>query len=349
MTTLYLAMERELLVVRGQYPTWSAKRQLVGLQTTCVAVDPFRPQRVYCGTFGRGTWRSEDAGDSWQPVGDAGQAMAGWDGTGIEQPKVTSVAVSPSERAEGFGVVYAGTEPSAVYRSDDGGDTWHDLAGLRALPSAPTWSFPPRPYTSHARWIAPDPIVAGRLFVALEAGALVRSHDGGQTWEDRRPGGPFDTHTIAMHPRTPGSLFIAAGDTYYESADGGDTWRRPNEGLVYRYLWGIALDASGANTVVVSASPSPGHAHQPAMARSGIYRKTNGGSWQKVSQGLPADEGTVIPILASHPAEPGVFYALTNQGVYRSADTGQTWEQLAISWDPAYRNQHQQALAIAEG
>jgi photosystem II stability/assembly factor-like uncharacterized protein len=348
MLTLYCAMERELLVVSGQHPTWHVERRLLGLQTTCVAVDPFETRRVYCGTFGRGVWRSEDAGETWLPVGDAGAAMRQYHGGGIEQPKVTSVAVSPTERVGTFGVVYVGTEPSSVYRSDDGGDTWRDLASLRALPSAPTWSFPPRPYTSHARWIEPDPDDAGRVYVALEAGALVRTLDDGQTWEDKQPGGPFDTHTIAMSARLPGALFISAGDGYFESEDGGTTWRRPNQGLTYRYLWGIAVDVDGATTVLASASPSPGHAHQPAMARSGIFRRSNDSAWQQVSKGLPADEGLVIPILASHPAEPGVFYTLTNHGVFRSTDVGESWEKLAIPWDPAFVNQHQQAIAIAD-
>ena len=66
---------------------------------------------------------------------------------------VTAVDVSHAEQADGLGIVYAGTEPSAVFRSDNGGDSWVDLAGLRALPSAATWSFPPRPHTHHVRWI----------------------------------------------------------------------------------------------------------------------------------------------------------------------------------------------------
>ena len=58
-----------------------------------------------------------------------------------------------------------------MFRSEDQGKSWQELAALLALPSAPTWSFPPRPWTSHIRWIAPDPLVAGRVFAAAEAGA----------------------------------------------------------------------------------------------------------------------------------------------------------------------------------
>src|SRR5213594_3487797 len=85
--------------------------------------------------------------------------------------------------------------PSRVYCG-----TWGELPGLRSLPSARTWSFPPRPDTHHVRWIEPDPAVSGRVFVAIEAGALVRTLDGGQTWMDRVRGGPYDTHTAATHP-----------------------------------------------------------------------------------------------------------------------------------------------------
>jgi len=46
----------------------------------------------------------------------------------------TAVDVGHAEKADRFGIVYAGTEPSAVFRSDNGGDSWVELAGLRELP-----------------------------------------------------------------------------------------------------------------------------------------------------------------------------------------------------------------------
>jgi len=65
---------------------------------------------------------------------------------------VTAVDVGHAEQADGFGVVYAGTEPSAVFRSDNGAESWVDLAGLRALPSAEHLEFSPT---------APDAIMFG--------------------------------------------------------------------------------------------------------------------------------------------------------------------------------------------
>ena len=56
-----------------------------------------------------------------------------------------------------------------------------ELDALLELPSRPTWSFPPRPWTSHVRWIAPSPHDAGLLLVGIELGGLMRSTDGGET------------------------------------------------------------------------------------------------------------------------------------------------------------------------
>ena len=391
---MYLTMEKELLVLHRHNGAWQVDRQLVGMRPTSVAVDPFRPEHLYCGTFGRGLWGSDDAGRSWKPIGDAGTATGGMS-NGITHAQITAIAVSPTEQANGYGVAYVGTEPTALFRSEDGGETWQEQKTLLELPSAPTWSFPPRPYTSHVRWITPDPLVPGRLFAAIEAGALVRSLDGGAHWEDRTPDSPYDTHTLMMHPLAPNRLYSAAGDGfiaqgrgYNESVDGGESWQRPDEGLEHHYLWGVAVDAADPETILVSASSDPFSAHNPnaagaeaarahhggqaprwvtataanqtgqapprmgrqdgRRAESVIYRKTRGTAWQPVSAGLPESSGTVVPVLASHKAEPGVFYALSNKGLYRSADAGESWESLLPDWNPDFLHQHQQALVISD-
>jgi len=108
-----------------------------------------------------------------------------------------ALATADSGDAGRPALLYAGTEPSAIYQSSDGGDTWHPLPGLLSLTSAGEWSFPLRPETHHVRQILSDPCFPLRLHVAIEAGALLRSEDGGETWRDRVPGGPKDTHTLA--------------------------------------------------------------------------------------------------------------------------------------------------------
>jgi hypothetical protein len=62
------------------------------------------------------------------------------------------------------------------------------------------------------------------VFVAIEAGALVQSRNGGRTWIDRVKQGPYDTHTLATHKRHLNGLYSAAGDGYFESFDYGESW-----------------------------------------------------------------------------------------------------------------------------
>lgn len=343
-TRIYAAMADELLVASRSNEGWRTESRLAGSSPQTVAPDPLRPEVVYCGTFDRGLWRSMDAGESWESVGE-----------GVVRDPVMTVAVSRAECAGGHGVVYAGTEPSALYRSANGGETWQELSGMRELPSASEWSFPPRPETSHVRAIALDPDAAGRLYVAIEAGALVRSPDAGASWWDRTLDGPRDTHTLAVHKDAPGRLYSAAGDGfsrpgmgYSESRDGGETWERFADGLGHHYLWGVAVDPADPETVVISAASSPWGAHDPSVWESTIYQKTAGGPWREVTDGLPKAEGRVITVLASNEAEPGVFYVATNMGLYRSPDAGLSWERLDVDWPDRYRRQHQHDLAVVE-
>jgi len=342
MAKLYIATDEAAAVVWQRDGEWVADLKITGSRPQCLAVDALRPQQVYCGTFDQGLWRSANAGATWERVGP-----------GIEHQSVMAVAVSTTERAGGSGVVYAGTEPSALYRSEDGGSTWQDLAALRQVPSAPTWSFPPRPYTSHIRWITPDPLVAGRVFAAVEAGALLRSLDGGQTWEDRKPTGPYDTHTLVMHRQAPNRLYSAAGDGvmqpgngFVQSDDGGQTWYRPDAGLQHHYLWSVAADPADPATLVISAARGPQQAHNPQSAESALYRRSGESEWQQVRDGFPEPRGLLTSVLATHEAEPGVFYAANNEGVFRSADAGANWAALPIRWPQGMRIGRAHALVV---
>ena len=332
-----IAATRSALLIARRGSTWAVERHLPGQSAECIAVDPRDAARVYCGTARAGLFRSRDRGRNWEPVGP-----------GIDYPVITSVAVGHAGKADGS-VVYAGTEPSAVFRSETGGDSWVDLAGLRALPSAGTWSFPPRPHTHHVRWIEADIGVADRLFVAIEAGALVRTFDGGRTWQDRVPGGPYDTHTAATHPLAPGRIYSAAGDGYFESTDAGNTWQSPEDGLQHLYLVGVAVDPADPQTVIVSASSGPFVAYRPKSAEAYVYRRSGPERWEQAMEGLPEARGTTVSRFATHAGEPGVIYAANNRGVFRSEDAGRSWKALDIPWkEPGLADGVEALVCLAE-
>jgi photosystem II stability/assembly factor-like uncharacterized protein len=324
-------MRGALLVVDADAP--SAERTLDGHDFECVAASPDARDRVLCGTFDAGVLLSLDGGASWERVGAETLPDA-----------VTSLAVSPHDSD----VVYAGTEPSAVFRSTDGGETWAELDGLTSLSSEPEWAFPPRPHTHHVRWIEPDPADPDHLYVSVEAGALVQTRDGGRTWEDRPPSARRDNHSLATHPDEPGRAWAAAGDGYAETSDGGETWDHPQEGLDHRYCWSVAVDRDDPGRVLVSSAQSARVAHNPDRAESYLYRKAGNGTWERLDDvAVPTGDGVLRAVLATGPADAGgVFYALTNRGLYRTSDGGDSWSAVDVEWPGAFERQTPRGLAV---
>ncbi|SNR42842.1 beta propeller repeat protein [Halorubrum vacuolatum] len=213
---------------------------------------------LFAGTFDEGLIRSTDAGETVERLGtDA-----------IDSSAVTAVAISPHDPD----VIWVGTEPSRVYRSTDGGDSFERRPGLRAVPSAAEWSFPPRPETDHVRWIEPAPADPDRWYVGIEAGALLVTPDDGETWIDRPEGARRDNHTLATHPMVPKRVYAAAGDGYAESTDRGRTWTTRHDGLDHGYVWGLAVDPTDPETVLVSAAANASDAHR--RGRSYLYRRS---------------------------------------------------------------------------
>ncbi|MGQ4556659.1 WD40/YVTN/BNR-like repeat-containing protein [Halobellus sp. GM3] len=308
----------------------------------CLDAGADSPDRVFCGTFDAGLHRSVDGGETWARVGADTLATS-----------VTSVTVSPHDPD----VVYAGTEPSGVYRSADGGTTWKELHELTALPSASEWAFPPRPDTHHVRWIEVDPGNPDHLYVAVEAGALIQTRDGGETWEERAPSTRRDTHTMAIHPDAPDRVRAAAGDGYAESDDSGETWSFPQAGLRHRYCWSVAVDPGDPGHVLLSAAASARRAHTPDAAASYLYRRrdpTVSGAgagdaddrWERLDDsGVPTGEGVLRATLAPGVGD-GELFALTDRGLFRTTTGGDAFERVAVDWPEAFRGTTTRGLAV---
>ena len=185
-----------------------------------------------------------------------------------------------------------------------------------------------------------------KLYVAIEAGALVRTYDRGESWVDHARGGPLDTHTAATHHQAEGWVYSTAGDGYFESHDGGDSWSRIMEGLGHRYLVGVAVDPGDPETLVVSAASGPNLSYSPSNAEAYVYRKTAGQTFELAMDGLPNARGTVASRLATHREEPGVFYAANNHRIFRPGDEGLTWQALEIEWPEGIFRRGVDALVV---
>ena len=289
-----------------------------------------RAPRVLAGTFDAGLFRSVDGGERFC------RAAAPTLGPGGSGPKsVTAVATSPHDPE----VVWIGTEPSRAYRSADGGETADRVGGLSDLPSAGEWSFPPRPDTHHVRWIEPCPADPQRWLLGIEAGALVVTPDGGDTWTDRPDGARRDTHAMATHPDAPDRVYAAAGDGFAVSGDCGDSWRVRDAGLDHGYVWGLAVDPGDPDTVLVSAAASASAAFR--RGESYLYRYRRGGKGETGpaggaggferldDRGVPTGADTYRAVLASG-RSPGEVWALSNRGLFVTRDAGDSFERVPV-------------------
>jgi len=298
--SVFVCTRDRLVRLQRDGRSWTAEPALEGVRAQCVAADG---TRVLVGTRGRGAFLSVDAGTTWEQVQ-------------LPEPDVFSVAISAAD-----GALYAGTEPSRLFVAR-GGATWAELEALQDIPSRDRWSFPPRPWTHHVRWIAPDPHRAERLLVGIELGGLMYSDDGGATFSDHRPGAKLDAHSLAWHPRVEGRAYQAAGDGAAWSRDGGRTWDAADAGRELRYCWAVAVDPADPERWYVSAASGPRAAHSGDSARGRLYRWD--GTWEALA--LPPD--TMPYALAATDAE--LLAGMADGRILRSGDRGEGWDEIGV-------------------
>ncbi len=303
---------------------WQVEFLLTEQDVRCLAADPLNPEIIYAGTQGNGVLRSNDRGKTWRSVGLAGQV-------------VKALAISHSQP----GTVYAGTKPALLFVSRDGGASWMELASVRRIPSRWFWVSPAeKPYSAYVQAIALSPTDPTIIVVGIEAGAVVRSCDGGQSWAGHRRGALRDCHSLTFH--------VTHGDWVYEgggtgagvsiSRDAGATWTQPKEGLDRHYGWAVAADPARPEVWYASVAPSPMKAHSEHNAQASIVRSMEGAGWQPLAGGLPQPLNYMPYALLTDPSAPGHVYAgLSNGEVWHATDHGDTWHQLPFSLGSIHR------------
>lgn len=302
---VFVCTREQVVRVRRDGASWRAEPVLDGGGAQCVAADG---QRVLVGTRERGALVSDDAGDSWERAE-------------LPEPGVFSVAIGGAD-----GALYAGTEPSRLFVARDGG-RWTELEALQAIPSRDRWSFPPRPWTHHVRWIAPDPHHAERLLVGIELGGVMRTDDGGASFADHRPGAKLDAHSLLWHPHAGDRAYQAAGDGAAWSRDGGVSWEAADAGRELRYCWAVAVDPDDPERWYVSAARGPFVAHRGADAHGRLYRWEEG-AWAPLP--LPSD---AMPY-ALAATEGGLLAGMSDGRLLHSRDHGERWEDTGVQLAP---------------
>lgn len=298
--------------------------QISGGRLGAVAGTDADPSLYYAGAADGGVWKSENAGQSWQPVFDSQDVQS-----------IGAIAIDPSNK----NVVWVGTGEGAprndvtpgdgVYRSADGGKTWHHVLTL--------------PHTLIAKILVdprtPDTVLVGVLgdpFAASPDRGMYRSADGGKTWKKTlyvdAITGVSDMDAAAKNP---GVVFAgmwtyrrtgwssnsgSAQGGLYKSADFGNTWHR---------LSGNGLPAAPTGRIGIAISPSnPQRVYALIESKQGLlWRSEDGGSsWRMASSDTLIDER---PFYYTH-----IFVDPTNENhlwtlsvhVAASSDGGKTWK-----------------------
>jgi photosystem II stability/assembly factor-like uncharacterized protein len=309
---------------------WRVASLLADQTLHCLAADPHNPNTAYAGTRGGGVLRSTDGGQTWETAGLPGHI-------------VKALAASPTQP----NTVYAGCKPPALFVSRDGGQAWKEIESFQRVRSW-WWRSPAESdLGAYIQGLALSPTDPNVIVIGIEAGAVVRTADGGQTWEGHRPGALRDCHTITFHA-TNGDWVYEAGGTGVGAAfsrDGGKTWRQPGEGLDRHYGWACAADPARPEVWYISASPAFASLTQPipaahvdGHANACIFRSAGGAAWQKLGGGLPQPLNYMAYALLIDPSAPGHLYAgLSNGDVWHSTDHGDSWMQLPFNLKGIHR------------
>jgi photosystem II stability/assembly factor-like uncharacterized protein len=239
--------------------------------------------------------------------------------------------------------VYAGIEDAALFRSTDGGQSWHELAGLRGHGTGPKWQPGAGGMCLHT--VILDPSNPDRIFIAISAAGAFRTDDGGKAWKPINKGLHSQyipdpnaevghcVHHIAMSPKKPGVLFMQKHWDVMRSDDAGDNWREVSGNLPTDFGFVIDVHAHEPETLYVVPIKSDSE-HFPIDGKLRVYRSRNGGNeWEELSKGLPVKD-CYVNVLRDAMAvdkldECGIYFGTTGGQVYCSSDSGDTWAPIA--------------------
>ena len=297
-----------------------------------VAGVPGDSTTFYFGSVNGGIWKTTDAGVFWAPIFD-GQPVA----------SIGALAVAPSDPR----TIYAGTGESdiredlstgiGVYKSTDGGATWHHI-GLEDTRQISRIVIDPQ---------NPDIVYVGALGHAYgpnKERGVYKSVDGGAHWTQVLDlGSEVAISDLAMCSAAPQLLFAGAWHTHraawstyapidgpgsglYRSQDAGKTWSRLGGNGLPEGEWGrVGVDVATNGKRVYALIEVKSEAKKTDPERSGLYRSDDGGNtWVLANADKRlTSRAWYFNRITIDPHNPDVIY-MPNVALYRSEDGGKT-------------------------
>ena len=271
------------------------------------SVSPSDPSRAYLAAYESGVYRTNDGGFTWDHLSSPPCEYA------------HSVVVHPGDPD----LVHVGGEPASIFRSNNGGETWDDCLAFKQVPESRDWFFHSETRYSHVRDMRLAPHNPDWIYAGIEVGGIVRTRDGGNTWQ-QLSGTDADVHYLNMSPSRPATVYAATAAGPYRSDDAGDNWQAIHNGLERHYTVPIMAAPDDDRHVLVAVANNAGRKGAQA------YKSSNAGDdWQRLV-GLGSDDDMAVAF-AWDPINPEQVYVGTDSGrLFASVDRGRTWSPLEI-------------------
>jgi photosystem II stability/assembly factor-like uncharacterized protein len=288
--------------------------------------------------FGPQVFRSDDLGKTWEETPNGAIRFPEDTGTALEQ--VWQLTPGPDDEPN---VVYAGTQPSALFRSDDRGETFSMVRALWDHPHRPDWGAGFGGQAIHT--ILPQPGDPSKMTVAMSTGGVYQTTDKGESWSPANVGvkayfmpDPWPefgqcVHKVARPTSRPERMYLQNHHGVYRTDNGGAEWTSIAEGLPSDFGFPIVVDPHDADTVYVFPLVADGERIPPG-GKPRVWKSTDAGdTWTELGKGLPED-GFYAAVMrdalwADNGTPTGLYLGSRDGSVYASNDAGESWQQVS--------------------
>ena len=310
-----------------------------GVAVYTTLIDKRAAPRIYASScnpfFGMKVLRSTDLGKSFKETKSA-PAFPKNDGRALAN-------IWSLQPGDGKQDLWCGVEPAALFKSQDGGDSWKMVEGISNHEHARKW------HPGNGGLCMHTIVREGkRVHLGISTGGHYLSEDGGKTFKaankgvgagfvpDPSPEFGQCVHKIATHKDAPGRLYMQnhggwpdrPGIGVLRSDDHGHSWRSIAAGLPSDFGFPIVVHPHDPDTVYVMPL-EPMTRSCPGGAPA-VWRSENGGeSWGRLTKGLPKKESFFTVLRDAMDIDdlpkPALYFGTTTGQVWMGREGGEDW------------------------